>query len=113
MTHIFAASTGLDTWRAGLPDPVATPLSGALRYQLFHRTAAAVTEARRFHRPVAAMIVQSFAPDHRWFADYAAFCALFGLPAAPGGGARNAHCHAVRSLSWAGPVAHLLRPFRT
>lgn len=86
----------------GLPDPVTTPLSGALRYQLFHRTAAAVAEARRFHRPVAAMIVQSFAPDHRWFADYAAFCALFGLAAAPGDSAEcTLPCGTVLILGWA------------
>jgi hypothetical protein len=86
----------------GLPDPVATPLSGDLRYQLFHRTAAAVVEARRFHRPVAAMIVQSFAPDHRWFADFAAFCALFGLKAAPQQSAEcTLPCGTVLILGWA------------
>ncbi len=44
-----------------------------LRYQLFHRTAAAIVEARRFHRPMAAMVVQSFSPDGMWFDDFAAF----------------------------------------
>jgi len=86
----------------GLPDPETTPLSGSLRYQLFHRTAAAVVEARRFHRPVAAMIVQSFAPDHRWFADYAAFCALFGLTVAPQKSAEcTLPCGTVLILGWA------------
>lgn len=51
---------------------------GALRYQLFHRSAAAIAEARRFRRPVAAMVVQSFSPHAAWFDDFAAFCALFG-----------------------------------
>ncbi len=54
------------------------PLSAGLRYQLFHRTAAAVVEARRFGTDAAAMIVQSFSPDHRWFEDFAAFAGLFG-----------------------------------
>lgn len=49
-----------------------------LRYQLFHRTAAAVIEARRFGADRAAMIVQSFSPEHRWFEDFAAFCAFLG-----------------------------------
>ncbi len=39
---------------------VTYPLPEALRSQLFHGTAAAVAEARRFNRPVAAMVVQSF-----------------------------------------------------
>lgn len=51
---------------------------GVIRYQLLHRTAAAVAEARRWHRPVAAMIVQSFSRDGAWFDDYAAFLDLFG-----------------------------------
>nr|WP_233152161.1 hypothetical protein [Marinibacterium profundimaris] len=44
-----------------------------LRYQLFHRTAAAIVEARRFHRPMAAMIVQSFSPTKAWAEDFNAF----------------------------------------
>jgi hypothetical protein len=55
-------------------DPIAAP---GLRYQLFHRTAAAVVEARRFVSSAAAMILHSFSPEHRWFDDFAAFCALF------------------------------------
>lgn len=50
-----------------------------LRYQLFHRTAAAIAEARRFRRPVAAMIVQSFSPERLWFDDFAAFCTFLGM----------------------------------
>ena len=42
-----------------------------LRYQLLHRTAAAVIEAERFGLAGAAMIVQSFDPGHAWFDDYA------------------------------------------
>lgn len=55
----------------------------ALRYQLLHRTASAVLEARRFRAGVAAMVVQSFAPDRRWFADFAGFCEVLGLKAEP------------------------------
>lgn len=53
----------------------------AVRYQLLHRTAAAVIEAERFKTDGAAMIVQSFSPTHKWFEDFAAFCALFDLTA--------------------------------
>lgn len=53
-----------------------------LRYQLFHRTAAAVIEADRMNAGAAAMIVQSFSPEHRWFEDFASFCAFLDLDAA-------------------------------
>lgn len=52
-----------------------------VRYQLLHRTAAAVLEARRFGASAAVMLVQSFDSGHAWFGDYAAFCALFGAAA--------------------------------
>lgn len=61
-----------------------SPPSNNLRYQLFHRTAAAVLEAKRFKTDRAAMIVQSFSKDHRWFEDFQAFAALFALQAEPG-----------------------------
>lgn len=57
---------------------------GTLRYQLFHRTAAAVIEARRLHAGRAAMLVQSFSTEHRWFDDFAAFGAFLNLPATRG-----------------------------
>ena len=50
-----------------------------VRYQLLHRTAAAVIEARRFKADVAAMVVQSFSPEHAWHEDFAAFCDHLGL----------------------------------
>ncbi len=52
-------------------------LDDSLRYQLFHRTASAVITAREFHASRAAMVVQSFSPEHRWFDDFTAFTALF------------------------------------
>lgn len=58
---------------------LAYPPPGDLRYQLFHRTAAAVIEARRFCASEAAMVVQSFSAEHRWYADFAAFCAFMSL----------------------------------
>ncbi|CUH81501.1 hypothetical protein SAMN04488093_10988 [Tropicibacter naphthalenivorans] len=47
-------------------------------YQLFHRTAAAIIEARRFGTEAAAMIVQSFSQEHRWYDNFAAFCDFLG-----------------------------------
>lgn len=58
---------------------IAFPPDPALRYQLLHRTGAAIVEARRFNLEHAAMIVQSFAPDARWIEDFTAFAAALGL----------------------------------
>jgi hypothetical protein len=55
---------------------------GAIRYQLLHRAASAVLEARRFHASHALMLVHSFCPQKTWFDDYTRFAALFGLKAA-------------------------------
>jgi hypothetical protein len=43
---------------------------GPLRYQLIHRTASAVFEAKRYCARQAAMLVQSFCPKKSWFDDY-------------------------------------------
>lgn len=57
-------------------DPIAV---GALRYQLFHRTASAVIEAKRYRARHAAMIVQSWSPLNHGLDDYRAFFAALGL----------------------------------
>jgi hypothetical protein len=56
----------------------------AIRYQLLHRTASAIIEAKRFNAASAVMIVHSFNQEHLWFDDYAAFVALFGATAKRG-----------------------------
>jgi hypothetical protein len=63
---------------------VAYPPPPALRYQLFHRTVAAIVEAERFKADNAAMVIQSFSQEHRWFEEFAEFCELLGVPAARG-----------------------------
>jgi hypothetical protein len=85
------------------------PTNAALRYQLFHRTAAAVIEARRFRARTAAMVVHSFSQDGRWFEDFAAFCDLLGLEARPGIPLRHATPDGTRLLlGWAkGSPEHL------
>jgi hypothetical protein len=60
-----------------------------VRYQLLHRSAAAVLEAARFKTDRAAMIVQSFSLEHRWFEDFAAFTGLLGLEADRGKAMRH------------------------
>ncbi len=60
------------------------PVPHELHYQLFHRTAAAIIEARRFNAPRAAMLVHSFSSAGLWFEAYAAFAEWLGLEATPG-----------------------------
>ena len=52
--------------------------SGTLRYQLLHRTAAAILLAQRFHAGAAALVVHSFSPESRWFGDFEAFGKAMG-----------------------------------
>jgi hypothetical protein len=56
-----------------------------LRYQLFHRTASAIIEARRFNASIAVMLVQSFRDDPVSWGDFGNFCALLGATAVRGG----------------------------
>jgi hypothetical protein len=58
----------------GLPEA----LPGTVRYQLLHRTASAIIEAKRFCASQAVMLVHSFSQSHEWFEDYAAFASQLG-----------------------------------
>ena len=62
------------------------PVPVGIRYQLLHRSAAAILEADRFKTDRSAMIVQSFSREHRWFDDFQAFAGLFGIHAERGKG---------------------------
>lgn len=53
------------------------PLPDHIHYQLLHRTASAVIEARRFKTDAAAMIVHSFSRERMRFGDFAQFASLF------------------------------------
>jgi len=50
-----------------------------LRYQLFHRAASAVLEARRWRLPKALMLVQSFRESKTAWKDYSDFAKFLGL----------------------------------
>ena len=66
----------------GLP----ADIPGAIRYQLLHRSAAAILAAARFRAARAVMIVHSFSeetPEAKGFADFAAFVRMFGKDAMP------------------------------
>jgi len=49
-----------------------------IRYQLLHRTASAIIEAKRFNASSALMLVHSFSQNHEWFDDYSRFAKLLG-----------------------------------
>ena len=58
---------------------VSMPPDMALRYQLFHRAASAILEARRWKIGTALMLVQSFAESQTSWSDYCAFASLLAL----------------------------------
>ncbi len=62
-----------------LSDTLGIKPADKLPYQLFHRTAAAVLEARHFKADCAAMIVQSFSSAQTSFDDFAEFINVFGI----------------------------------
>jgi hypothetical protein len=55
---------------------------GHIRYQLLHRTVAAVLEAKRLNAPYAISLVHSFSVEDRWFDDFQALVKCFGRSAA-------------------------------
>lgn len=59
----------------GVPENAAL----GLRYQLFHRTAAALYEAERFRSRTAVMMVHSFDPADAGFGDYRSFAESIGF----------------------------------
>lgn len=54
-----------------------------IRYQLLHRTASALIEAKRFHASCAMMMVHSFSQSNESFGDYNTFLSLFNLKGQP------------------------------
>jgi hypothetical protein len=53
---------------------------GCLRYQLLHRTIAAVVEARESGASIAVVLVQSFDKNRAGFMDFVVFANAFGTP---------------------------------
>jgi hypothetical protein len=63
----------------GIVEPTAD-----LRYQLFHRAASAILEARRFHAAHAVLLVHSFSQEDAWYDDFARFAEALGAKAVKG-----------------------------
>lgn len=65
---------------------ISPDITGELFYQLFHRTCAAIYEAKRFKYNRAMMLVHSFAggagssADPAWFAEFCKFSRAAGMP---------------------------------
>ncbi len=53
-----------------------------VRYQLLHRAASALIEAKRFNAANTLMLVHSFSRENEWFEDYQQFLSLFGAKGA-------------------------------
>ena len=53
---------------------------GHLRYQLLHRTASAIYEAKRYRARTAVMMVHSFDPADAGVSDFRLFASALGLP---------------------------------
>ena len=85
-------------------------LNPNIRYQLLHRTASAVIEAKRFNASKAVMIVHSFNQENVWFEDYAAFLTLYGKSADIGELVSVCHVDGIELyLGWAkGHAKYLL-----
>jgi hypothetical protein len=72
-----------------------------VRYQILHRCAASVMEAKRFGFQQAAFVVQAFNTPDQSFQDYAAFCNALGIPAARGEMATTAVDGISLGVGWA------------
>jgi hypothetical protein len=57
---------------------------GQIRYQLLHRLASALLEAKRFGARYAILVIHSFSQSDEWFDDFAAFLSMYGQAAAVG-----------------------------
>ncbi len=58
---------------------ISPDVSAHLRYQLFHRSAAAILLAQQFFAPAALLLVHSFSPAHRRYSDFEAFGRALGV----------------------------------
>jgi uncharacterized protein DUF6946 len=72
-----------------------------VRYQMLHRCAAAVMEAKRFEFMHAAFIVQAFNSPDQSFQDYKVFCQALQVPAARGSIAKTSVEGISLSIGWA------------
>ena len=84
---------------------------GTVRYQLLHRAASAILEAKRFRARHAVLLVHSFSRTREWLEDFIAFGALLGVGAGADGLSTSRECNGVKfSMGWVcGDLAYLDR----
>ena len=66
------------------------------RYQLLHRAASAIIEAKRFNAKYAIMLVHSFSQTHEWFKDFQNFTTLYCCAAERGNIHHLKHINGVK-----------------
>lgn len=83
---------------------------GSVRYQLLHRAASAIYEAKRYRARHALMLIHSFSSTHRWFEDFATFSCAMGQPLQhPGVCSAAKTCEGVSlRLAWAADVCRII-----
>jgi hypothetical protein len=79
------------------PDGAYSPVA----YQLLHRCASSIIEARRFKLKHAACIVQAFNTPADRFAEFADFCRVLGMTAARGAIERTPVADVQLAIGWA------------
>jgi hypothetical protein len=99
MSRLFTSTRGLCSWRDRLASPDKQwkrkysafetavsweAASSGVRYQMPHRCAAAVIEAKRLGAAHAAFVVQAFNTPETSFREFERFCSVLGIPAARG-----------------------------
>jgi hypothetical protein len=84
---------------------------GSVRYQLLHRAASAILEAKRFRARHAVLLVHSFSRTREWLDDFLAFGALLGVTASADGISPSRECNGVKfSMGWVcGDLTYLER----
>jgi hypothetical protein len=89
----------------------AEKVPGSIRYQLLHRAASAILEAKRFRARHAVLLVHSFSRTREWLDDFIAFGALLGVDAGADRLTPARECHGVEfSMGWVcGDLAYLER----
>jgi hypothetical protein len=96
----LSAKNRKDRWdyiRTYLPDSDSLP---RVRYQMLHRCAASVIEARRLGCPHAAFVVQAFDTPDESFRDYQLFCEALKIPASRGGMGATTAAEVALSVGW-------------
>jgi hypothetical protein len=73
---------------------------GGQRYQLLHRAASPLIEAKRLHASVAVMLVHSFGGQNKWFEEFASFARLLGAEVQIGSVVRAATPKVPLYLGW-------------